>query len=553
MTRKNARIDEHILDLFFANRLNPYEDERENPFDTQTQPLQAMRVLDWDKFERRWEKLERTAKKLGVDVGYEVVGHVYEPVNPSKPAGPRYEVKLVQVWGDAPKIEGWEFLARIDNLDATHATVSFAPGKETLVDPRMWQGGTNCDHCGLKRYRSRRFIVRNVDEKSSDYGHVMVVGSTCLRDFFGHASPEMVALVSGYLPLFDDLVKDQDDDGGARSSAFYYGVKDLMPLIAALTTRVGFRSAKMAEAGKQTTKDMLYTLLSTPGQGVSGEAKAAWLAFRKAMAPSSEDKQLAADTIEWAKNLEDPSSYSQNIRAIASVENIGDKQLGMLASMVYAYMRSRGESQKRGERAERAESRHLGVVGEKITLDLTLRKTIELEGNYGTTYLYMFVTPEGDDVVWKASKQASYMKDLTMPYFTSVDAFFEYIKAENTPWFFDYYVTDDDKRTLYPDLEALNKEWSDVSEDDIGICYQRNAGVGPYMRYDSTDAKQMKKLLADVNEETRTEIEEKRQKSVEAPIQEGSTYRVQAKVKEHGDYKGRPQTRIERAKILALL
>lgn len=441
--RKNARIDEHILDLFFADRLNPYEnDERENPFDTQTQPLQAMRVLDWDKFERRWEKLERTAKKLGVDVGYEVVGHVYEPVNPNKPAGPRYEVKLVQVWGDAPKIEGWEFLARIDNLDATHATVSFAPGKETLVDPRMWQGGTNCDHCGLKRYRSRRFIVRNVDEKSSDYGHVMVVGSTCLRDFFGHASPEMVALVSGYLPLFDDLVKDQDDDGGARSSAFYYGVKDLMPLIAALTTRVGFRSAKMAEAGKQTTRDMLLMLLSPPRPGPDMEA---WLAFRKAMAPSSEDKQLAADTIEWAKNLEDPSSYSQNIRAIASVENIGDKQLGMLASMVYAYMRSRGESQKRGERAE---SRHLGVVGEKITLDLTLRKTIELEGNYGTTYLYMFVTPEGDDVVWKASKQA---------------------------WF------------------------------------------------------------------------------VESPIQEGSTYRVQAKVKEHGDYKGRPQTRIERAKILALL
>ena len=77
--------------------------------------------------------------------------------------------------------------------------------------------------------------------------------------------------------------------------------------------------------------------------------------------------------------------------------------------------------------------------------------------------------------------------------------------------------------------------------------------MGPYVRYDSTDAKQMKKLLADVNEETRTEIEEKRQRSVESPIQEGSTYRVQAKVKEHGDYKGRPQTRIERAKILALL
>jgi hypothetical protein len=442
-------------------RRNAYDhfelDAIENPFDTQMHPLEAVRIRNMPKFLARWEKLERVAKKLGVDVGYAEVGEEFEPAFADNPSGPLRRVAIVQVWGDAPRINGWEFLARIDNLDRTHATVSFAPGKEQLVDPALWQAGTNCDHCRVKRYRTLRYIVRCVDEESPDYGRIMVVGSTCLKDFLGHVSPENIAMIAGFFSDFSGLDVPPDEEeryGGGGSAAYYYSVKSLMPIVASLTTRLGFLSTKAAQEhpSMRSTADRLRYFLHCPSRDPRDVKE--WDEFRKQMEPSEDDEALAAATIEWARNLEGTSSYELNIRAIASVENIGYKQFGMLASMVFAYMRATETLKKREPRAVRPEGKHLGTVGEKITLDLDLRKTIELEGFYGTSYLYLFTTPEGDDVVWKASKRAHF------------------------------------------------------GVTDTGF---------------------------------------------DKPILEGSSYRVQAKVKEHGDYKGRPQTKIDRAKILAQL
>lgn len=450
--RKNARIDAAVLQ---ALRLNPegfIDFAMENPFESATHPLEAARILNWPKFLVRWEKLEKLAKKLGVDVGYEEVGEDFEPVDPRRPMGARHKVRLVQVWGDAPQINGWEFLARIDNLDQTHATVAFAPGKETLVDPALWQAGTNCDHCRLTRYRTRRYALRCIDHESPDYGRIMVVGATCMKDFLGHDSPQTIAMIASYLEDLDTLGADPDGGGSSDPTTYYYGVNETMPIVASLTTKLGFVSSKMETLGKPSTATTLLYFLTPPR---SEQARKDWVEFRKEMAPTPEDQKLAADTIAWAQGLEGTSGYEMNIRAIASAENIGYRQMGLFASMVYAYLRARDEiMRKQREREGRGESAHVGVVGERTTFDLTLRKTIELESVYGTSYLYLFVTPEGYDVAWKASKKARF--------------------------------------------------------------------ASPATGYDE-------------------------------PIREGHTYRVQARVKEHGDYKGRPQTKIERAKILAQL
>jgi hypothetical protein len=432
MPRKNARIDAHILGLLF-----------ENPFEDAPHPLEARLVRDWPKFLARWEKLEKVAKKLGVDVGYEEVGEVYEPVDSRRPKGPQLKVHRVQLWGDAPQIEGWEFLARIDMLDREHSTVAFAPGKESQLDPALWQGGTNCDHCKVKRFRTKRYVLRNVET-----GEVMVVGSTCLKDFLGHASPETIALIASYLSEFNDLgAPDEGEGGGGSPSSHFFGVSELMPLLVALTKRLGFVSVKAADESmtKQSTTATLLYILYQPGG--STQARDAWVEFRKQMAPTPEDKEFAQLVIEWAKGLAGTSSYELNIRALAEADVAGYRQLSLVASMPHAYMRAAGMRQQREGRAL-PESKHVGTVGESITLTLHLRKIVEWDTAYGTTTMLMFSTPEGDDVVWKASK--------------------------------------------WPKVEGTDER-----------------------------------------------------------VQEGDTYVVKGKVKEHGDYKGRPQTRIERAKILS--
>ena len=127
----------------------------------------------------------------------------------------------VTVTGEAPKLNGWWFVAAIDNVNNS-AVIRTVPGIE-IPEQYMHTNPCQCDHCNVQRYRTSTFVVFNGTEHRQ-------VGKSCLKDFLGHQSPEAAVQ---YTSLLCDMSQDIDelDRGSART--YQYNTE----LVAAIADR----------------------------------------------------------------------------------------------------------------------------------------------------------------------------------------------------------------------------------------------------------------------------------------------------------------------------
>ena len=130
-------------------------------------------------FKEKIEKLDRKAKKLvGEGITIMVIGKHPE----EDPINKKAKRMIFEVFVACPeiKIEGWEFIARIDHSQELGNVVRVLPGKFL---PEMYRNTSHllCQHCGVQRYRRDTFVLRCIE--TNEYKQV---GSTCLKDFLGH-------------------------------------------------------------------------------------------------------------------------------------------------------------------------------------------------------------------------------------------------------------------------------------------------------------------------------------------------------------------------------
>lgn len=84
-----------------------------------------------------------------------------------------------------PEFNGWKFIARIERNDKRNIVIS----KEDIqVDPSWYEKSivNHCDHCGYNRKRNIAYIIEKDGERK-------IVGSACVKDFFGGLDPAAVA------------------------------------------------------------------------------------------------------------------------------------------------------------------------------------------------------------------------------------------------------------------------------------------------------------------------------------------------------------------------
>ncbi len=116
--------------------------------------------------------------------------------------------------------------------------------------------------------------------------------------------------------------------------------------------------------------------------------------------PTEQDHARAAETIAFISESTEPSEFMENLRVIARLGYVREKHAGLAAAMVVAFDR---ELTRRAERAAALVSEYVGTEGERIVLDLTVKRTKIIEGAYGITTLVTFADAAGNDLVWFAS------------------------------------------------------------------------------------------------------------------------------------------------------
>ena len=296
----------------------------------------------------------------------------------------------VEVHGDQPKIAGWTFAAALDHLEDGNL-IRLTPGTEG-VPAEFRTSKPHCEHCQVQRRRLSTFVL--VDEA----GVYKQVGRQCLRDFLGHGNPEDVAKYAELLFNARDLADAAGGDGfGGGGVKTLLGTLEFLAAVAFCIRIDGWTSRSQARESfipKLATADIAAAALRPAGSAavyLTAEA----LAFREqAQNPDDEAIDVATRALDWARGLDAAvdNDYLWNCRLAAQGEYLVDRQLGIAASIIPAYLREQGKAVERRVQAEaRAASQHFGTVGKREIFKLTCTKKISVDGNYGLTTICKFV------------------------------------------------------------------------------------------------------------------------------------------------------------------
>lgn len=369
--------------------------------DTTTTEPATTAIPDWRmaRLAQRFNRMAKTAARLGVPAPtYQVVAtrevEVHQLVDGGL-APVSVGVSHVEIWHDvtvhgvAPQLAGYQLVAVIDRdlAEPTAPNLVHTLG-DIPIDDAWRTVGDTCEHdrCnGAARGRRKIIVVRHTDS-----GVDRLVGSTCVADFLGGVSPEMVAW---YCSLVDQLAGALGDDDEPtephQHTELRFGLGTVLAVTAAHIRENGWTSKGSAwETGRQATADQVIDqmLSSRPKNHVD---------------VTDADLDLAAAARMWAVGLDDSDrDFERNLSAVARRDTINRKALGTACAMIPAYQRHQAGVVRREKMAG---SRHFGTAGERLVVAADVLQVNTVATDFGTAAWVTAVTDDGNVVEWKAS------------------------------------------------------------------------------------------------------------------------------------------------------
>jgi len=349
-------------------------------------------------------KINARAEKRGFTGRLEVIGTRREVTTTDEYTGLKKTRVVVdtRIAGEAPQYNGWTFLARVDTLQTATGhtfTLAVAPGVDH-VDRSLVRPGF-CDHCGTARYRKNTYLVRNVET-----GETQNVGSTCIKDFLGWSATVVYFSTGDLGEEIDALV------GGGGYREDHYSVDTVLAYAHAAIRAFGWVSASSFSDAPSTAGRVRFAL--TPPRVLNDQDRRD-LALLGTYAAEATERAATVQAWILSDDFKGTSTYVENLKVVAGVEYVTDKQIGLLASAPQAYIRhletaaerEAKEAQWAAEKAAKQISDYLAPVGtKKVRVEGTVSAIRYIEGNYGTTTLYTILTKDGNLVKWFSSNGA---------------------------------------------------------------------------------------------------------------------------------------------------
>jgi hypothetical protein len=294
----------------------------------------------------------------------------------------------VYITGAPVTLDGWTLAAAVDLLDAEQGIAVVRCGWGVKGEAAWGEGAERCDHCGTARRRTVTYIVTHPAEGWKR------VGASCLADFMPRRARDAVAVAAWFADVaqwIEEAGADDDDayrDGGAARGFDGYQLSDVLPLAAAVVRVTGgYVSRKKAdELCRRSTTDLLSDELHPPRN------RPEW----RPLDVTDEDRALADAALEYARTLEPSSDYERNLSALARAGYGQGKHLAYIASMLPAYQSHVTREAEKARARAGVRPIHVGAVGGKIDLPVTVERVVRCEGVYGTSFLHIMRAHGGD-------------------------------------------------------------------------------------------------------------------------------------------------------------
>lgn len=323
-------------------------------------------------FTAKIDKLNKTAVKLGcqpilvTELCTEDIKERSEFTD--EPTGRITRYHIITVKGEAPKLNGWAFIATLQHLPDGNI-IKATPGETDL--PKQYR--TNkpiCDHCKKDwLHRKDTFIVRN------EQGKLKQIGRQCLADFLGHQSPEQIANYANRLfQLNEELDEEERLYNSYPMTSHYYDLVEYLSMTVAVIESRGWVSAKMIREGKDG--------ISTAGE-VDNQLTNRNLRESERIYSQPKHRELALKAIDWIRNDAIPKSdYEHNLVLLTKNGTFPIVNAGIVASLIAVYQRE-FDRREQAKDSPLANSQYVGKEGDKIQVNVNILRVLYIENGYG--------------------------------------------------------------------------------------------------------------------------------------------------------------------------
>lgn len=337
---------------------------------TNTVPLARL-----GKVQKKVEKMNRRAEKLGL-APFKI--SVEKPRIQKDADGRVTSVVDIAIIGETIKIDGYTLIAKVEHGEEGNLIKSLPGVENAPVEYRT--ALPNCGHCGRIRARKTTYVLK---DKSGEY---IQIGSTCMHDFVGHSANEIEWLI-------DEIDPGDEDDWFEGYSNYDYDLPNFLTHVAAMIRIYGW-TPKSADDGTPTVYLAVDNAFRKPDM------------FFQPEETTEADKKAALDAIEWAKNQNGSNDFIWNISQIARAGFCSPKDAGLAAAIVSAHQKHLGDLiiQEKARKEAASTSSHIGQVGERLELTLTVTHINSHWGNYGETFITKLVDEDGNQFTWFTNK-----------------------------------------------------------------------------------------------------------------------------------------------------
>lgn len=341
-------------------------------------------------------QLARRATKLDLDpitltdTGSEIVARDENGVTVG------HEYRYVVIAGPRPQLAGWAFVAVLEHdheADQPRAIIRRVPqgawGEIPDTDLAAYRAtDARCEHCGTLRRRNDTYLVQKTDGARE----IKQVGSSCLRDFTGHPSPDAIARLAERIADLADLAEDAERDEPTSSGPALYPVDLYLAYVAQAIRRDGWTPRSRATGYGDATADQALDALRDTIRGATSEA------------PTTADTDTATNALAWVRDTlahqdADLSDFEHNLIVALDGDYLTDRRTGIAAAAINTYRRGRER-----QAAAAADPGHLGAIDDRIDVTVTVISVRYRETEYGTTSIYKLRADSCHQLVWFASR-----------------------------------------------------------------------------------------------------------------------------------------------------
>lgn len=310
----------------------------------------------------RVAELNKLATKLELPPLVLVAGPVYhrkEAVEGGALAGvTRYQFRAVadvELQGEAPRIKGYRFLARLEHFAAGNIIGKGLGALDFEAD--AWRvAGPVCRHCGLDRKRKVTYIL-----EAPEAAGIVQVGSSCLSDYIGTTDAEAAARLFQLMGELVSRVGSDDEEGwGGGGGAPEIATLTYIAAAARATRRFGFKRSTDEQSTRSSADFAVAECPEDKGRKGDREAIEAWQEAQ----PRAVDVARAELVIAWAITSRDSTDYAHNLRVACSSPVLAGRVEGLLASAPAALDRHEGVERER--KGEPEPAGHFGTAGARV-------------------------------------------------------------------------------------------------------------------------------------------------------------------------------------------